>query len=263
MNFALVMLDASVWQMMRASSIIFVTLFSVILLKRKLYRHHITGIACIVVGLTLVALSRIITNSNIKQNKPLGFLTVLLSQVFISGVYISEEKIMKAYYIAPVQVVGLEGLSGVTICITIVLPILTSIACPAAMINTDSCPFGTLESVSFAIEQICQSWKLILAILGYIFSIALFNFFGISITNFASALSRSTIEVIRNCTIWIFSLLFGWEKLRWMSFLQLGGFITLTFGSLLFNEIIILPIMGFNLYTKNAIAQREKAKNLL
>lgn len=259
MNFALLMLDASVWQMMRASSVLFITLFSVVFLKRKLYRHNITGISCIVIGLILVALSRMLGNKDgMKENKPLGFIMVIFAQLFVGGLYAVEEKVMKGYYIAPVQAVGLEGLSGFTLCIAILLPVFSSVTCPSSMQNPDSCPFGTMESAAYAIEQICNSWRLILGCIGYICSIAFFNFFGISVTKNASALARSTIDSIRNCTVWVVSIILGWEVLNLLSLLQLAGFIILTFGSLLFNEIIVLPIWGFNLNTKKAIAQREK-----
>jgi drug/metabolite transporter (DMT)-like permease len=256
MNFALLMLDASVWQMMRASSVLYITLFSVVFLKRKLYRHNVTGISCIVIGLVLVALSRMLGNtSGMKENKPFGFFMVIFAQLFVGGLYVVEEKFMKGYYIAPVQAVGLEGLSGFTLCIGVLLPIFSSLTCPTSMQNPESCPFGTMESASYAIEQICHSWRLVLGCIGFTCSIAFFNFFGISVTKNASALARSTIDSIRNCTVWIASILFGWEKLKLLSLLQLGGFIILTFGSLLFNEIIVLPILGFNLYTKKALAQ--------
>lgn len=32
----------------------------------------------------------------------------------------------------------------------------------------------------------------------------------------------------------------------------------LVFGTLVYNEILVLPFLGFNLYTREAIAQRDK-----
>jgi len=42
------------------------------------------------------------------------------------------------------------------------------------------------------------------------------------------------------------------------SWLQLIGFILLVFGTLLYNEILILPILGFNEYTKQALERKKK-----
>jgi hypothetical protein len=40
--------------------------------------------------------------------------------------------------------------------------------------------------------------------------------------------------------------------------LQLAGFLLLVLGTLVFNEIVILPFLGFDKNTKAAIAMREK-----
>ena len=40
--------------------------------------------------------------------------------------------------------------------------------------------------------------------------------------------------------------------------LQLAGFVFLVFGTLVYNEIVVLPFLGFNLYTRTALAQKEK-----
>jgi len=42
--------------------------------------------------------------------------------------------------------------------------------------------------------------------------------------------------------------------------LQLFGFILLVFGTLVFNEILILPFLGFDHYTKEAL-EKKKNKN--
>lgn len=84
-----------------------------------------------------------------------------------------------------------------------------------------------------------------------IFVCACYNACGISVTKYASAAQRSTIDTGRTVTIWMVSLALGLE-----SFipLQIPGFLILTFGTLLYNEIIVLPCCGFNQWTKDAIA---------
>jgi len=96
---------------------------------------------------------------------------------------------------------------------------------------------------------------------GIIISIAFFNGFGVAVTKHASAAQRSTIDTSRTVLIWLFFLILGKESFH---FLQLAGFILLVFGTLVYNEIITVPILGFNLYTKKALATKEKeAKGLL
>lgn len=63
-------------------------------------------------------------------------------------------------------------------------------------------------------------------------SIALFNFFGLSVTRLVSATSRSLTDTCRTLAIWIVSLLLGWEVLMWpISLLQVVGFGLLVYGT--------------------------------
>lgn len=84
-----------------------------------------------------------------------------------------------------------------------------------------------------------------------IICIACFNSFGIACTKYASAAQRSTIDTSRTLTIWIMSVLLHLEP---FVALEIPGFILLAFGTLLYNEIIVLPWLGFNKYTKEALA---------
>ena len=81
-----------------------------------------------------------------------------------------------------------------------------------------------------------------------------YNACGISVTKYASAAQRSTIDTGRTVTIWLVSLAIGLEP---FVPLQIPGFILLTFGTLLYNEIIVLPFCGYNENTREAIAKRE------
>jgi len=83
----------------------------------------------------------------------------------------------------------------------------------------------------------------------------------VSITKYASAAQRSTIDSSRTAIIWVFFIIYqgsGHEKFEW---LQLIGFITVIFGTFLYNEILVLPFLGFNKYTKVALkAQTDEKK---
>ena len=75
--------------------------------------------------------------------------------------------------------------------------------------------------------------------IGIIVSIACFNATGVSITKYASAAQRSTIDTCRTLFIWVISLATGQENFNW---LELGAFFLLVFGTMVYNEIIIVPI---------------------
>jgi len=73
------------------------------------------------------------------------------------------------------------------------------------------------------------------------------------ITKHASAAQRSTVDTCRTLVIWLFFLSLGKEK-----FLvgELVGFFLLVLGTLVYNEIIEIPLMNYN--TKSNIAKREE-----
>lgn len=78
---------------------------------------------------------------------------------------------------------------------------------------------------------------------GYMMSIALFNTFGVAVTKYASAAQRSTVDSCRQLLVWAFSIwIFGDP----VEPLCLVGFAILVFGTLMYNEIIEIPILGFN-----------------
>lgn len=68
--------------------------------------------------------------------------------------------------------------------------------------------------------------------------------------------------MMRNLFVWVFLLNVSVggakETFTWW---QLFGFLVLSFGVLVYNEIIVLPIFGFNNYTKIAIEYRERIYN--
>jgi len=58
------MVPPSVYQMMRGSIVVICALFSIIFLKRKQYRHHWTGLACIVFGEIAIGFTTIRASKN-------------------------------------------------------------------------------------------------------------------------------------------------------------------------------------------------------
>lgn len=99
--------------------------------------------------------------------------------------------------------------------------------------------------------------------LGVICTIAFFNYFGVATTKYASAPQRSTVDTSRTVLIWVFFLTVpikgAEETFKW---LQLIGFIFLVIGTLVYNEIVVIPLLGFDQWTKDAIAKRDAARGV-
>lgn len=119
------------------------------------------------------------------------------------------------YSVAPLVAVGYEGLFGF-ISILLIFPILSipSIASKS--------PFFDLPR---GWKQMIDTPTVLYSGIVIACSIALFNYFGLSVTRHVSATARSLTDTCRTLSIWIVSLGLGWEKLLWpISLLQVLGF---------------------------------------
>lgn len=84
------------------------------------------------------------------------------------------------------------------------------------------------------------------------------NGLGMVVTKYASAANRVTLQQSKTVLVWIFFLVIPISRAKETFYgLQLGGFIVMLIGVILYNEIIELPIFGFNLYTKNGLAKTQ------
>ena len=114
----------------------------------------------------------------------------MLSLVTNGVIFVSEEKIFSVYHLEPMQVVGIEGTWGLLLCF-IFIPIFNYVT-----LSPDT-PMGIMhngqkyiERVDIYFEQVANSGILMVACIGALFSIAFFNFFGVSVTKNVSALAR-------------------------------------------------------------------------
>lgn len=89
-------------------------------------------------------------------------------------------------------------------------------------------------------------------------SIALYNSTNVAVTKYASCVQKATINTSKPALVWIFFLIYpgkGHERFIW---LQIIGFALIIFGTLMYNEILVLPFFGLNLNTQDAIDKRQK-----
>lgn len=91
--------------------------------------------------------------------------------------------------------------------------------------------------------------------IGIVCSISCFNAFGVSITKYSTASQRSTVDTCRTLIIWAVSVGVGWENFLP---LELLGFAMLVGGTLIYNEIVIVPIGFMSYWTNREINKRKK-----
>lgn len=152
-------------------------------------------------------------------------------------------------------VVGYEGIAGFILWI-VVLPIMNLIPCTMNSIchNQDN----VVESSIGAFRDYQANPLLIIQSVILIVDVCILNIAGLSITKYGSAAQRTTCDMLRTVVVWIFLInvkIGDGEKFNW---LQAVGFIILAFGVLVYNEIIVIPLFGFNQFTKIAIEERER-----
>merc|ERR1719310_1112332 len=224
-NAAYVILPASTIQMCRGCIVIFTCLFSVVFLGRRQQAFHYVGVALVALGITIVSLQALFEPSGpgpMKQMAPwIGIALVLGAQLFQSTMLVVEEKYLGKYNVPPLQMVGLEGLFGSIFGVFILF----------------SLQQMNVESSSEALYMMQSSKAVQFGCIASMFSIAFFNWSGVTVTQTASAVARSTIDVSRTALIWAVELFMLWNTFSW---LQLIGFVVLITGTLIYNELIVL-----------------------
>jgi len=221
--------------------------------------HHWVGIACIVFGVAEVGYIAILYESENSftgtgaGSVSFGIILLLVAQLFYGTMFIVEEYFLGNYYLYPMKVVGTEGMWGLSYCLA-VLPFMQMIHCTGTEGLAKLCNFNYLENSSYAFAQMQDNTTIIWLSLGMMLSIACFNVCGITVTKVASAAQRATINTSRTLTIWIISCLLGLEPFHYEA---IFGFIFLVFGTLLYNEILVLHFWGFDANTKDKLVLRE------
>ncbi|KCV69544.1 hypothetical protein H696_03965 [Fonticula alba] len=206
MNLGLILTHASVYQMLRGCVVVFTGIMSVIFLKRKQYLFHWVGMFLVIAGVTIVGLaSTLMTGGDdapAAKNPVLGDILIISAQIFTATQFVVEEKILGKYDAPPMLAIGLEGLFG---------GLSTAFLMPIFHFAIGVNDFASMFDMKFAFMRLFDSPAILISTIGSVISISFFNFFGLSVTKFMSATSRSTIDAMRTLFVWMFSLIFGWE----------------------------------------------------
>ena len=255
MNVGLLFVAASIYQMTRGALVLFVGLFSVLFLKRRLFAYQWFALSVVVVGVGLVGLAGAIDKHPQARPEPravaeaailmirdiakqpealqtvLGVLMIAGAQIFTATQFVFEEFILEKYSIEPLKMVGWEGVFG------FLVTIIGMVILHFAIGRTDAGRYGYFDAVE-GWRQFTHYRTIAISSILIMISIGGFNFFGLSVTRSVSATSRSTIDTCRTLFIWIVSLGLHWETFKW---LQIVGFVLLVYGTFLFNDIVGAP----------------------
>jgi len=132
MNIGFLFVAASIYQMTRGALVLFVGVFSVIFLKRRLRVYQWAALAIVVAGVAVVGLAGALyqdpkkadvdemltatatatTDISLAVRTIIGVLLIAGAQIFTATQFVLEEFILEKYALEPLKVVGWEGVFG-------------------------------------------------------------------------------------------------------------------------------------------------------
>jgi drug/metabolite transporter (DMT)-like permease len=165
MNVGLLFVVPSIYQMTRGALVLFVGLFSIIFLKRKLHLFQWFALVTVVVGVAIVGLAGAIykekkdavdaalmvrevlaivareTRTPEAIKTIIGIFLIAGAQIFTASQFVLEEHILEKYALEPLKVVGWEGLFGFSV------TVLGMIVMYVAVGRTEAGKFGYFDLV--------------------------------------------------------------------------------------------------------------------
>ncbi|KAF7731594.1 hypothetical protein EC973_009358 [Apophysomyces ossiformis] len=215
MNLGLIYSTPSVFQMVRSSIVGFSAICSFLFLTRRFLGREWTAVLTILVGTGWI----VVAASKEEQNW-FGPSLIVLGQLFVAGQFTLEEYLMDRFHVEPVRAMGIEGLLG-----TFLLGITLLVS---AFVGKD------WFDIRAGFEQLLDSDALWQSALALALVVAIFNFFGLAVSTKVGVPGRSAIDTTRTVLVWLLAIHYGWDAFSW---LQLGGFIVLVFGTFAFNGV--------------------------
>jgi drug/metabolite transporter (DMT)-like permease len=213
MNVGLLFVAASIYQMTRGALVLFVGLFSVLFLRRKLFLYQWIALFVVVLGVALVGLAgalfsqdqghdisrdgtlaiatRAVMEAREFAKTPeaikavIGVLLIAAAQIFTASQFVLEEWILENYAMDPLQVVGWEGVFGFSI------TVIASIILYLTVGRTEAGRYGYFDAKEgwrqvFSHKYIAMASILIMISIGFVFpktSVFAFPYFRVQEAN--------------------------------------------------------------------------------
>jgi drug/metabolite transporter (DMT)-like permease len=257
-NVGLLWVNSSIYQMTRGSVVIFSAILSVKYLGRTLRSFHYWSIVFVLVAVIVVGFAGVMSSSGDDDSSGgaviLGLGFILAAQLVTAVQFIAEESLMNnpKTTLDPVALVGFEGLWGL-LYFTVLAPMLT-------LTPRSDLQVSTIWHEDFidTFVQLSNSSALCWLCFGYFCTILMYNISANIVTQTLSAVVRSILEACRVIGVWVVGLLFyytgkgaittvGEEWSNW-SYLELGGFIVLMYGTFAYKALIRLPWVDDEVY---------------
>ena len=250
-----------------STNTIFGAVLSIVFLNKKLQWFEWTGMLCILVGVVLAALAQKLDqhdeSASVSGHFVLGIIFLLVANFANSVEAITAEFILKDQRISFFQTVGGMGVWGMLAYAIIVIPVTNTDfsgdhpAPPVVPLPNSSSPPNDASGLEFLYHEDWYDSLVQISNNNVLLALVLLNFLVLVVINVCyfqimvsgSALTALVLVQLRAVCVWAFDLaayyisggkgsLGSAEKWTKWSWVQLIGFVAITFGALLFNETI-------------------------
>lgn len=261
-NIGLILLPASIYQMLKGSLIIMTFLMSKFIVKNKHTWDHYVAIPVSTTGVVLVGLSAYLNadeksddggNFSDAKTTLLGIVLMVIAMFILSIQFCFDEHFMRKYSCHPLICIGYEGIFGFFINLLMCI-IFYFIKCGSYedkeeppyfvknMCTGDNDNVWRPENIIFAFRQLINNSLLSILVPITIIFMSSFNIFGVSITKYGSATTRTVTDNCRSFLVWIFFLMPFNQKdlIETFNVLQLIGFLLICLGAFIYNGLFKL-----------------------
>ena len=261
-NIGLILLPASIYQMLKGSLIIMTFLMSKFIVKNKHTCDHYVAIPVSTTGVVLVGLSAYLNadeksddggNFSDAKTTLLGIVLMVIAMFILSIQFCFDEHFMRKYSCHPLICIGYEGIFGFFINLLLCI-LFYFIKCGSYedkeeppyfvknMCTGDNDNVWRPENIIFAFRQLINNSLLSILVPITIIFMASFNIFGVSITKYGSATTRTVTDNCRSFLVWIFFLMPFNQKdlIETFNVLQLIGFLLICLGAFIYNGLFKL-----------------------
>jgi len=105
------------------------------------------------------------------------------------------------------------------------------------------CLYKVVEDTIFALAQISHNQKILWSTISDIVMCSIYTYTLTNVIKYGSALHSCIVDNLRIVVVWVMSVCFMGEHFNWIE--MIGFIVFILVGSLVYNEIIIVPIKIF------------------
>lgn len=235
-NLALLLLPASIQQMLLGGTIITACLVSKVLLKREMQTYHWVGNVLAIIGFSLAGYSSVLQDTEKSTantlNNLLGIILIVI-ELFFSALQTNiEEWIFHQNSIHEARGTGLEGFFGMTWSFFFMVAF-SFVGCPRSGMCDLS---GYFDDPAIGIKEALADSSILLLLVTLTVSASIYNVSIVTLIKHVSCIYPIFCAAMSTLAIWVLGVALGLESFTWEGLVfQASGFGFLVAGNLCYN----------------------------